>query len=95
MRECPKSIDKPFLYLGLELEEIGVVFIVFFFLLNVTYIFVAFFLTIFTWILFYKIRKGKPEGALLHFMYKSGIPLQGLLPPPIHGPIKYSCFTKK
>lgn len=95
MRECPRSIDKPFLYLGLELEEIGAVFLVFFFFLNLTYFFIAFVISIFTWILIFRVRKGKPEGALLHFLYKRGIRFKGLLPPPVRGPIKYSCFSKK
>lgn len=94
MRECPKSIDKPFLYLGLELEEIGAVFLVFFFFLNITYFFVAFIFAILSWIIIFRVRKGKPEGALLHFLYKRGIPFQGLLPPPTRGAVKYSCFLK-
>jgi len=28
-----------------------------------------------------KIKSGKPEGYLIHLLYRAGVPFQGLLPP--------------
>lgn len=93
MRKCPKSIDKPFLILGLEIEEMCVLIFCFYSLATMTYLYIAFVFICFAWIFFLHIKKGKPQGALIHFFYKRGLPLEGLIKPVKTGQ-RFSLFSK-
>jgi len=81
MRKCSQTIDKPLLFFGLEMEEMCILIMVCYFIIAVSYLLLAFFILGFSWVLILKIKKGKPQGALLHYLYKLGIPLSGFLPP--------------
>ena len=94
MRKCSKIIDKPFLFVGLEIEELGVLILVFYYLSAFTYLYISFMFLCFSWVLILRIKKGKPQGALIHFFYKHGLPLEGLIRPVKNGK-SLSIFPKK
>ena len=81
MRKCSQSIDKPLLFFGLELEEMCILILMCYFIIAFSYLLLAFLILGFSWVFILKIKKGKPQGALLHYMYKLGVPLDGFLPP--------------
>lgn len=92
MRPCPKTIDKPLLILGLEGEDIAVLMLVF----GIPAILVSpgipLGLIFIAWPLLVYFKRGKPEGYILHVLYRRGLPLKGLLPPGedvVYSP--YSC----
>ncbi len=91
MRICPRTIDKPLLILGLEIEDIavllfacGVSALIFNPLLPVIIFFCA-------WPTLVIIKRGKPEGYVLHILYSLGVNLKGLLPS--GEKIRYSPFS--
>ena len=94
MRKCPKSIDKPFLFLGLEIEEMCILILVFYYITAFTYLFIGLMFLCFAWIFILRIKKGRPQGALIHFFYKLGLPLEGLIKPIKTGK-RFSLFSKK
>jgi hypothetical protein len=81
MRPCPKTIDKPLFILGLEGEDIAV--LMFFFGIPAIMISPAIPLGLIfiAWPALVAFKRGKPEGYVLHVLYKLGLPLKGLLPP--------------
>ena len=94
MRHCPKTIDKPLLILGLEGEDIAV--LMFFFgipaimispAIPLVLIFVA-------WPALVAFKRGKPEGYVLHALYRMGMTLSGLLPPGSEGK-RYSPYSQE
>jgi type IV conjugative transfer system protein TraL len=93
MRKCSKSIDKPFLFLGLEIEEIGVLILVFYLIMAFSYLFAAGLASGIAWVVMLKIKKNKPQGSLLHYFYKLGMPLDGLINNAKKGK-KFSLFSK-
>ena len=92
MRKCPKSIDKPFLILGLEIEELCVLILCFYCLAVLTYLYIALMGVCFAWLFILSVKKGKPQGALIHFLYKRGLPLEGLVGPVSNGQ-RFSLFS--
>ena len=81
MRPCPGTIDKPLLILGLEGEDIAVLMLVF----GVPAILISpavpLGLIFAAWPALAWFKRGKPEGYVLHALYKNGLPLKGFLPP--------------
>ena len=81
MRPCPKTIDKPLLILGLEGEDIAVLMLCF----GVPAILISpaipLGLILGAWPSLVWFKRGKPEGYVLHALYRIGLPLKGLLPP--------------
>jgi len=80
-RKCPRTLDKPLLLFGLEVEDIGLLSLVggvgsilFGPIIPGT-------LSIAGWIVLMKFKKGKPAGYLLHWLYSKGMDMPGLLPP--------------
>lgn len=83
MRNCPRTIDRPLLILGLEGEDVAMLMLVFgtpAVLLTPT---VPLMLLFIGWPLLAAIKRGRPEGFMVHLIYRLGVPLQGLLPPGI------------
>jgi hypothetical protein len=92
MKICPRTIDKPLLIIGLELEDIamlifscGVPALIF----NPTLPLIIFFCA---WPSLVILKRGKPEGYVLHILYSLGMNLKGLLPS--GDSIRYSPFSR-
>ena len=92
MKICPRTIDKPLLIIGLELEDIamlifssGVPALIF----NPTLPLIIFFCA---WPSLVILKRGKPEGYVLHILYSLGMNLKGLLPSGDR--IRYSPFSR-
>jgi hypothetical protein len=81
MRPCPKTIDKPLLILGLEGEDIAVLMLVFGIPAILISPAVPLGLILVAWPALVHFKRGKPEGYVLHALYRIGLPLKGLLPP--------------
>ena len=81
MRKCPRTLDKPFMILGLEMEDIAVL-VLFAGLLS---LFVDPFISggIFFcgWVILKNMKKNKPLGYVMHYLYKKGLVIKGLIPP--------------
>lgn len=91
MRRCSRTLDKPLLILGLEGEDVAVLMVLFgvpAVLLSPGLPLMLFFAA---WPTLAVFKRGKPEGFVLHFLYKLGVPLQGLLPP--GEMVRYGVFT--
>lgn len=81
VRKCPRTLDKPLLLFGLEVEDIG-----FLSLLGGlgSILFdpiIPGVLTIAGWIILIQFKKDKPAGYLVHWLYAHGIDFPGLIPP--------------
>jgi len=91
MRKCQRTIDKPLLLFGLEPEDVGMLalacgaMILFF---DTFYAGMVFFGG---WLLLRLLKQGKPQGYIVHLLYKHGIRIKGLIPPPKAGK-RYSIF---
>ena len=94
MRKCPKTIDTPFLFVGLEIEEMCILILVFYYVSAISYLLAGLMLSAFAWAAILKIKKGKPRGALIHFLYKLGMPLEGFIPS-VKKKRKLSVYSKK
>ncbi len=81
MRACPKTIDKPLLILGLEGEDIAVLMLVFGIPAILISPAIPLGLILVAWPGLVSFKRGKPEGYVLHALYRIGLPLKGLLPP--------------
>ena len=81
MRQCPKTLDKPILLFGLELEDLGILL----FLGGGGGLFLGPIIpgiaAIFGWIGLVQFKRDKPSGYILHRLYEYGLQLPGLLPP--------------
>jgi hypothetical protein len=81
MRPCPRTIDRPLLILGLEGEDIALLMLAF----GIPAILISpaapLMLLFAAWPALVFFKRGKPEGYVLHALYRAGVPLSGLLPP--------------
>ncbi len=82
MRKCYRSIDKPQILFGLEVEDIAVLALG----IGLGSLFlepyVPGILGIIGWVILVKFKQGKPFGYLLHWLYVRGIDFPGLAPNP-------------
>ncbi|MBF0619940.1 MAG: hypothetical protein HQL19_07220 [Candidatus Omnitrophica bacterium] len=81
MRACSRTIDRPLLILGLEGEDVALLMVIFgvpAILFAPVIPLVCFFIA---WPGLVMFKRGKPEGYVLHWLYKAGLPFKGLLPP--------------
>ncbi len=86
-RKCPRTLDKPILLAGLELEDLGILVLIGGgggVLLGPVIPGVA---AIAGWIFLVRFKRDKPEGYLLHWLYMKGAQLPGLVPSP--GKVQY------
>ena len=81
MRACPRTIDKPLLILGLEGEDIAVLMLFFGIPAILISPAIPLGLILIAWPALVCFKRGKPEGYVLHMLYRTGLPLKGLLPP--------------
>ncbi len=92
MRNCPRTIDRPLLILGLEGEDVAVLMLLFGIpavILTPTVPLILFFIS---WPLLAALKRGRPEGFMVHLLYRSGIPFDGLLPP---GEGRYAVYGRE
>lgn len=82
MKKCPKTIDRPILIFGLEVEDIAI-------LAALSGAIMLFFDTFYGgmvflvgWVGVKVIKRGKPQGYLTHMLYKYGFKIVGLIDPP-------------
>ncbi len=82
MRNCPRTLDKPVLLFGLEVEDVACVFTI----IGLGCLFVGPWIPgcvgIALWILMIRFKKDKPAGYVLHWLYNFGMKLPGLIEPP-------------
>ncbi len=83
MKQCFRSLGKPIVILGLEIEELATI-LVFIGALSVIFnIIFALSCGIIAGIILKKSKKGRPPGFLKHFLYyHMGISSKGILPSP-------------
>ena len=81
MRKCPKTLDKPILLFGLEIEDLGILMFLGGgggLLFGPAIPGVA---SIVGWVALVQFKRDKPSGYVLHRLYAQGLQLPGLLPP--------------
>ena len=81
MRRLPRTIDKPTELLGFRMDEIGVFVSVLLVFLLVDWFFSGLVVSGMVLGFLRATRRGRPEGHILHLVYRMGIPLGKLLPP--------------
>ncbi len=81
MRRLPRTIDKPTELLGFRMDEIGVFVSVLLVFLLVDWFFSGLVVSGMVLGFLRGTRRGRPEGHILHLVYRMGIPLGKLLPP--------------
>ena len=81
MKECPRNIDRPFTFWGLDTEEV-VFLLIWMGIMQVLFdILVALSTTIVGAVAIKKIKEGKPRGYLMHYLYKKlNLKISGLPP---------------
>src|SRR3989338_800845 len=94
MKICHRTIDRPLLILGLEMEDIGL-------LAGLSWVVMVFYDTFFGGVVFFGgwwllmfLKRGKPQGYITHLLYKLGFSIEGLLPPP-KKISRYAVFSTK
>ena len=94
MKKCPRTLDKPLLFFCLEPEDSwglalasGAVMLFF----DTFYAGLVFFGG---WILLRILKKGKPQGYIIHLLYSHGVRMKGLIDPPTKVS-RYSIFRKE
>lgn len=93
MNKCPRTLDKPMILFGLEIEDIGVLSL----FMGITAVLfnpvIPTFLFFFGWWILSKVKKGQPAGIIPHMLYKCGLMLPGLIPSPRLKP-RYCVYSK-
>jgi len=81
MKNCPRNIDRPFQFLGLDVEEVVFLLIWLGIVQVFTDILIGLGTTIALAVAIKKIKAGKPRGYLMHFLYKKlNLKIKGLPP---------------
>jgi len=94
MRKCARTIDKPLLLFGLEPEDVGVVALASGAAILFVDTFYAGIVFFGGWIFLRLLKKGKPQGYIVHLFYRYGVRIKGLIDPP--GAVsRYSVFRKE
>ena len=80
-RKCPRTLDKPILLFGLELEDVALLSLV----VGVGCLLIGPMvpgtMAIAGWIVLLRFKRDKPSGYVLHWLYGRGFQLPGLIPP--------------
>ncbi|MBI4309629.1 MAG: hypothetical protein HY591_04790 [Candidatus Omnitrophica bacterium] len=80
-RKCPRTLDKPILLFGLELEDVALVSLV----VGVGSLLIGPMLpgtmAIAGWMVLLRFKRDKPPGYVLHWLYAQGFQLPGLIRP--------------
>ena len=81
-RKCPRTLDKPILLFGLELEDVALLSLVVGIGSLLFGPMVPGAAAITGWIVLLRFKRDKPSGYVLHWLYAQGFQLPGLIPPP-------------
>ncbi len=82
-RRCSKTLDKPILLLGLDVEELVLLFFVSGLGGLLMHPFVSGAGIAAGWGAILRLKKNKPQGYVLHWLYSHGLRLPGLISPPV------------
>ncbi len=81
-RKCPRTLDKPILLFGLEMEDVAVLSLA----AGIGSLLIGPMVpgvgAAAGWIILLRFKRDKPAGYVLHRLYSRGYPLRGLVPPP-------------
>lgn len=80
MHTCYRSIDKPQIMYGLEMEDICIIVLLVGLGCLIVAPYVPGILGICSWIVLVKFKQGKPPGYLMHWLYAKGLDWPGLIP---------------
>ena len=94
MKKCCRTIDKPLLLFGLEPEDVGILALTSGAIMLFSDTFYAGLMFFGGWIFLKLLKRGKPQGYLMHLLYKHGLKIKGLIDPPIKVS-RYSVFGKE
>jgi hypothetical protein len=89
-RICPKTLDRPLLLFGLELEDLALLLVGAGGGCILMGPVVPGLCAIIGWIALHRFKRNKPPGFLFHWLYGKGLVMPGLIPPltkaQIYGP---------
>ena len=94
MKKCPRTLDKPLLFFGLEPEDVGVLALASGAVMLFFDTFYAGIIFFGGWIFLKVLKKGKPRGYIVHLLYSRGLKIKGLIDPPVKVS-RYSIFRKE
>ncbi len=80
-RKCPRTLDKPILLFGLEVEDVGLLVSLWGAGSILIDPLISGVFGIVGWIVLMQFKKDKPAGYLIHWIYSQGIDFPGLIPP--------------
>lgn len=80
-RKCPRTLDKPILLFGLELEDVAIVALIVGIGSLLFGPMIPGILGVGIWMLLLQFKKDKPQGYMLHWLYSKGFQMPGLIPP--------------
>jgi hypothetical protein len=80
-RKCPRTLDKPILLFGLEMEDVGLLGAIGGIGSILMGPIIPGILSIAGWFVLIHFKKDKPAGYLIHWLYNVGIDFPGLIPP--------------
>ena len=86
-RKCPRTLDKPILLFGLEVEDIGLLFLITGIGSLLIGPMISGVIGMLGGIVLLRLKRDKPSGYVLHWLYARGFQLPGLIPSP--SKIKY------
>ena len=93
MKKCPRTIDKPLLFFGIEPEDVGVLALASGGVILFSDTFYAGLVFFGGWIFLRILKKGKPQGYVIHLLYSHGVKIKGLIDPPTKVS-RYSIFRQ-
>jgi len=94
MKKCPRTIDKPLTFFGLEPEDVGILALLSGAVMLFSDTFYAGLIFFGGWIVLKVLKKGKPQGYVVHLLYSRGVKIKGLIDPPSKAS-RYSVFRKE
>ena len=80
-RKCPRTLDKPILLFGLELEDMAILSLATGVGCLLIGPMVPGIMAMAGWIVLLRFKRNKPSGYVLHWLYAQGFQLPGLIPP--------------
>ncbi len=81
-RKCPRTLDTPILFFGLEAEDVALLALV----MGIGSLLMGPCIPGISgalgWIILLRFKRDKPAGYVLHWLYAKGLDLPGLIPSP-------------
>ena len=91
MKKCCRTIDKPLLLFGLEPEDVGILALVSGGVMLFSDTFYSGCIFFGGWIFLRLLKRGNPQGYIMHLLYRYGVRIKGLIDPPLKVS-RYSIF---